>query len=390
MAVVYVTGQPEFIIKIRLKKGMYMAKVTFENVWKKYGSIEAVKNLNVDCRDREFLCLLGPSGCGKSSTLRMVAGLEQITEGKIYIDDVVVNDVDPHLRNIAMVFESYALYPHKKVFDNMAYPLKIQKLPEKEIEKKVRHAARILNIEELLGRWPRQLSGGQKQRVAIGRAIVRNPKVFLLDEPISHLDAKLRTHMRGELKRLHKDLNSTMIYVTHDQLEAMSMADRIAVLDLGVLQQIGTPDEVFNHPNNKFVAGFLGDPPMNFVGCTLVKEGKSYNIVHDQFKFGLPQSVCDHFINKEIEEKLPIELGIRPESFLLFTSRPDSYDVAGKVYITEPLGEDVIVDITIGEEKIKAKTSIDFQGKIDEPVYLKIKFERIHIFNTTTGESLLV
>lgn len=366
-----------------------MSRVRFQDVCKRYGDVEAVKGLNLECNDKEFLCLLGPSGCGKSSTLRMVAGLEFVTEGKIFIDDICVNDIDPHRRNIAMVFENYALYPHKRVFDNMAYPLRIQKLPEEKIKEKVRHAAKILDIEELMDRWPRQLSGGQKQRVAVGRAIVRDPKVFLLDEPISHLDAKLRTHMRGELKRLHKDLDATTIYVTHDQLEAMSMADRIAVMNIGILQQLGTPDEVFNHPVNKFVAGFLGDPPMNFIGCTLAGDGKRYHIVHDQFKFDLPQSVSDHFINKEISEHFPIELGIRPESFLLFTKPTDKYDMAGKIYVTEPLGEDVIVDISIGEEKIKAKTVIGFKGNIDDPVYMKIKFERIHIFERDTGNSLL-
>ena len=238
-----------------------MARVKLENVWKKYGDVEAVRNVTLECRDKEFLCLLGPSGCGKSSTLRMIAGLEYVTEGKIYIGDRCVNEIDPYKRDIAMVFESYALYPHKKVYDNMAYPLRVQKYKEDEIKMRVGRAAEILDIKELLDRWPRQLSGGQKQRVAIGRAIVRDPKVFLLDEPISHLDAKLRTHMRGELKRLHRDLDATMVYVTHDQLEGMTMADRIAVMNLGQLQQVGTPDEVFNHPKNKFVAGFIGGSP---------------------------------------------------------------------------------------------------------------------------------
>jgi len=366
-----------------------MAKVKFENVWKKYGNVEAVKGLSLECKDREFLCLLGPSGCGKSSTLRMVAGLEQITEGKIYINDTVVNEVDPHLRDIAMVFESYALYPHKSVFENMAYPLRVQKLPDEQIRKKVEYAARILDIGELLKRWPRQLSGGQKQRVAIGRAIVRNPKVFLLDEPISHLDAKLRTHMRGELKRLHKDLNATMIYVTHDQLEAMTMADRIAVLNFGVLQQFGTPDEVFNHPSNKFVAGFLGDPPMNFIACNMEKENGAYHLVHEQFNITLPESVSKDLNVDKMDKTIPVEVGIRPESFILHNTPPENYDVTGKIYITEPLGEDVIVDILIGNDKIKAKIVAGFKCDIDDPVYMNIKFDRIHIFDQNTGKSLL-
>ena len=366
-----------------------MAEVRLENVWKKYGDVEAVKNLNIDCRDKEFLCILGPSGCGKSSTLRMIAGLESITAGKIYIDGIAVNNLEPFERDIAMVFENYALYPHKTVFENMAYPLKVQKLPNEQIRKKVNYAAEILDIGTVLERYPRQLSGGQKQRVAIGRAIVRNPKVFLLDEPISHLDAKLRTHMRGELKRLHKDLDATMIYVTHDQLEAMSMADRIAVLNFGVLQQIGTPDEVFNHPSNKFVAGFLGDPPMNFIKCSLEKNGKSYYIMHEQFKFNLPESVLIRFKEKNIANGSSVELGIRPESFNLYNKPPDIYDIEGKIYITEPLGEDIIIDILVGEEMIKAKTVIGYKCDIDDPVYMKINFDKIHLFDGKTGESLL-
>jgi len=366
-----------------------MARVRFEKVWKKYGDVEAVKELNLECRDREFLCLLGPSGCGKSSTLRMVAGLEYITSGSIYIDEVRVNEVDPHRRDIAMVFESYALYPHKKVFENIAYPLRVQKLPDAKVKEKVHHAAKILDIEGLMDRWPRQLSGGQKQRVAIGRAIVRDPKVFLLDEPISHLDAKLRTYMRGELKRLHKDLDATMIYVTHDQLEAMTMADRIAVMNLGVLQQAGTPDEVFNRPKNKFVAGFLGDPPMNFIACKMIRDGGAYQIAHSQFKFRLPESVTSQFAKKPEKDETDVEIGIRPESFVLSDKPGDSYDIAGKIYITEPLGEDVIIDITVGEEKVKAKTVIGYKANIDDPVYMKIKFERIHLFDSATGESLL-
>ncbi len=366
-----------------------MARVKLEKVWKRYGNVEAVKDLNLECKDREFLCLLGPSGCGKSSTLRMIAGLEYITEGKIYIDDRVVNDVDPYKRDIAMVFESYALYPHKKVFENMAYPLRVQRYPEEEIRKRVHRAAEILDIAGLLDRWPRQLSGGQKQRVAIGRAIVRDPKVFLLDEPISHLDAKLRTHMRGELKRLHKDLDATMIYVTHDQLEAMTMADRIVVMNLGVLQQVGTPDEVFNHPRNKFVAGFLGDPPMNFIPCRLMRNGGSRKVVHPQFTLELPQSLVGKFADKDLPDSFEVELGLRPESFELFPKPVDRCDMQGKIYVTEPLGEDVIIDIALGEEKLKARTVIGHNWQIDDPVYMRVRYDRIHLFDRKTQESLL-
>jgi ABC-type sugar transport system ATPase subunit len=271
----------------------------------------------------------------------------------------------------------------------MAYFLRIAKEPIEEITKKVRRAAKILDIEGLLDRMPRQLSGGQKQRVAIGRAIVRNPKVFLLDEPISHLDAKLRTHMRGELKRLHRDLDATMIYVTHDQLEAMTMADRIAVLNFGVLQQFGTPDQVFNYPANKFVAGFLGDPPMNFIPSTLKKKGKGFEVSHPEFAFDLPESVSAG-LPQDLPDEKRIDLGVRPESFILFREKPDKYQIEGQVYITEPLGEDVIIDITIGEDRVKAKTVIGFQCELDQPIYMQIKFDRIHFFDADTEQSLLV
>ena len=366
-----------------------MAQVKLEKVWKKYGDVEAVKDLNIECKDREFLCLLGPSGCGKSSTLRMIAGLEHITEGKIYINDVVVNNVDPYKRDIAMVFENYALYPHKKVFENLAYPLRVQKQPMEEITKRVNRAAEILEISALLDRWPRQLSGGQKQRVAVGRAIVRDPKVFLLDEPISHLDAKLRTHMRGELKRLHRDLDATMIYVTHDQLEAMTMADRIVVMNFGVLQQLGTPDEVFNHPKNKFVAGFLGDPPMNFVPCILHKNAGGYQVVHEQFKLQLPDTVIRKFTKKDNPDGMSIDLGLRPESLELSSSAGAGTEMTGTIYVTEPLGEDIIIDISLGKEKVKARTVIGQSWQIDAPIYMKVRYDRIHMFDSRTEESLL-
>ncbi len=366
-----------------------MAQVKLEKVWKKYGDVEAVKNLNIDCRDREFLCLLGPSGCGKSSTLRMIAGLEAITSGKVYINDAVVNGIDPYRRDIAMVFENYALYPHRKVYENLAYPLRVQKKPQAEIDARVKRAADILEITPLLDRWPRQLSGGQKQRVAIGRAIVRDPKVFLLDEPISHLDAKLRTHMRGELKRLHRDLDATMIYVTHDQLEAMTMADRIAVLNFGELQQLGTPDDVFNHPQNKFVAGFLGDPPINFLPCRLHKNEAGWQMVHERFKLQLPESVTRKFIRKDLADGMAVDLALRPESFEVFPMQVPGADMTGNVYVTEPLGEDIIIDISIGKEKVKARTVIGGNWQIDAPIWMKVRYDRVHLFDSSTEETLL-
>ncbi len=242
-----------------------MASLTFNGVWKRYDQVEAVKDLNLAVADGEFLCLLGPSGCGKSSSLRMIAGLEFISDGDILLDDRRINDLEPRHRDIAMVFESYALYPTKTVFENMANPLRLRKASKDEIDRRVRETARILEIERLLDRRPSQLSGGQKQRVAIGRVLVREPKAFLFDEPIAHLDAKLRARMRGELKHIQKTLGTTTVYVTHDQLEGMSMADRIAIMRDGVLQQVGTPYEVFNRPANVWVATFVGDPPMNIL-----------------------------------------------------------------------------------------------------------------------------
>ena len=242
-----------------------MAKISFRNIWKKYGEFQAVKDLNIDVEDGSFLSILGPSGCGKSSTMRMVAGLEHITAGDLLFDEVRVNDLAPKDRDVAMVFENYALYPHKTVFENMANPLKLRGQDPARIKERVQSAANLLEIGQLLERRPQELSGGQKQRVAIGRAIVREPKLFLFDEPIAHLDAKLRAHMRSEIKHLQRTLGTTMIYVTHDQLEAMTMADQIAVMHEGILQQLGSPREVYNKPVNAWVAGFVGEPAMNFM-----------------------------------------------------------------------------------------------------------------------------
>ncbi|MBC7189910.1 ATP-binding cassette domain-containing protein, partial [Candidatus Aerophobetes bacterium] len=246
-----------------------MAEVILKGVYKRYGRVEAVKNLNLHIKDKEFFCLLGPSGCGKSSTLRMIAGLEEISEGIIKIGNRIINNLEPKDRDVAMVFENYALYPHMTVYENLSYPLKGRGMTSSEIDKRVRYIAGLLQIAELLDRKPRQLSGGQKQRVALGRAIVRNPQVFLMDEPISHLDAKLRTLMRAELKRLQRELNTTTIYATPDQREAIAMADTIAIINKGEIQQIGTPLEIFNFPANEFVAGFTGEPPMNLFDCSV-------------------------------------------------------------------------------------------------------------------------
>lgn len=368
-----------------------MAEVLLENVVKKYGKVEAVKGLNLHCNDKEFLVLLGPSGCGKSSTLRMIAGLESISGGEISIDGVLVNQMHPSKRDIAMVFETYALYPHKTVFENMAYPLKIRKMSKGEIKQQVERAAEILEIGPLLERYPRQLSGGQKQRVAIGRAIVRDPKVFLMDEPISHLDTKLRSHMRGELKHLHKELSQTFIYVSHDQTEAMSMADRIAVMNLGELQQFDTPENIFNKPVNVFVAGFVGDPPMNFLPCTLVPGQERWEIQFKQFTIPVPERVRSmaEEAGTEFSGPYQITLGIRPDNIILKKEQTKPDDLAGRIYITEPLGSYMIVDVEVAGERVKVRADISFAGRRKDPIFLELDGDHMHLFDAATTCSLI-
>lgn len=368
-----------------------MAKVTLINVWKRYGKVEAVKNLNLECEDKEFFCLLGPSGCGKSSTLRMIAGLESISAGEILIDDHVVNEVEPKDRDIAMVFESYALYPHKTVFENMSFPLRAGKrnYTKAQIKERVQRAAGILEIPELLDRYPKQLSGGQRQRVAIGRAIVREPRVFLMDEPISHLDAKLRTHMRGELKHLQKVLGATMIYVTHDQLEAMSMADRIAILNFGILQQVGAPYEIFHHPANRFVAGFVGDPPMNFIDCRLRVTADRWDLIGDAFQITVPPELVGkikengHDFSGEVEAIL----GARPESIAISAEKLGEESFEAEVYVTEPLGEEMIIDLTVQKDRLKLRSHADMDLRMGDKVWLDINKKKMHLFNKSTEEA---
>ncbi len=368
-----------------------MAEVLLKNVVKKYGKVEAVKSLNLRCKDKEFLVLLGPSGCGKSSTLRMIAGLESISSGDITIAGTKVNQMHPSKRDIAMVFETYALYPHKTVFENMAYPLRIRKMSKSEITIRVERAAEILEIGPMLERYPRQLSGGQKQRVAIGRAIVRDPKVFLMDEPISHLDAKLRGHMRGELKHLHKELNQTFIYVSHDQTEAMSMADRIAVMNLGELQQFDTPGKIFNEPVNEFVAGFVGDPPMNFLPCTLVTGEESWSIEFKQFVVEVPERVRKLAMEAgaQLSGRHEVTLGIRPDNVMLKPERTKPDDLAGEIYITEPLGSYMIVDVEVGGERVKVRADIGFPGRSKDPIFLELDGAHMHLFDAATSRSLI-
>jgi multiple sugar transport system ATP-binding protein len=318
-----------------------MASVTYDQVVKRFGDVVAVDDLNIEVADKEFLVLVGPSGCGKSTALRLLAGLEDITEGKILIGDRVVNDVAPKDRDIAMVFQSYALYPHMSVYDNMAFGLKLRKMDKEEIKRRVNDAAEILGIEALLDRKPRQLSGGQRQRVAVGRAIVREPNVFLLDEPLSNLDAKLRVQTRTQITKLHKELQTTFIYVTHDQTEAMTMASRIAVMNYGVLQQIDTPQNLYDRPDNKFVAGFIGSPAMNFFEAKIEKADGKLVVDAASFQVEIPKEKESVYANHAGK---PIIFGIRPEDVHDPKFTPPNItpaNIPAKVEVTELMGNEI-------------------------------------------------
>ncbi|MEO1190194.1 MAG: ABC transporter ATP-binding protein [Pseudomonadota bacterium] len=361
-----------------------MASVTIENVWKYYGKTAAVRDLNLFAEDGEFLCLLGPSGCGKSSTLRMLAGLEHISAGDIRFGEKRVNDIPPKDRDIAMVFENYALYPHKTVYDNIANALRLQKLDKATIDQKVKKAAGLLEIDHLLDRRPVALSGGQKQRTAIGRAIVREPALFLFDEPIAHLDAKLRAHMRVELKLMQRALGTTMIYVTHDQLEALSMADRVAVMHDGVLQQFGPPQEVYHKPANIWVAGFVGEPPMNFLDCDVVEEGGEMLVRHPSFTTALlPEQAA---IMRDSGSGRQATLGIRPDEIAISDAQQGEA-FAGKVLITEPLGGDLLVDVEVGDNKVLVKAKPSYQGTGGDTCFLTFDRDRWHLFAKEDGQA---
>ncbi|RLF04888.1 MAG: sugar ABC transporter ATP-binding protein [Thermoprotei archaeon] len=364
-----------------------MARVVLKNVTKKFGRIIAVNKINLQVNDGEFMVLLGPSGCGKTTTLRLIAGLEYPDEGEIYIGDKLVNDVPPKDRDVAMVFQSYALYPHMKVYDNIAFPLKLRKLPKREIDRKVREVAKLLQISDLLDRKPAQLSGGQQQRVALARAIVREPKVFLMDEPLSNLDAKLRVYMRAELKKLQKELKITTIYVTHDQVEAMTMADRIAVMNNGEIQQVGTPMEIYEKPKNLFVAGFIGSPPMNFMDGTLLVKGDEAVVEVDDLVIKLPKALAGLFKGFPVETK--VILGIRPKDVIVSKAPlKGQVNVQAEVYVVEPLGSETIVNFKVGDRILKAKTT-----KVDvmpgDEVYVSFAPDKLYIFDKKTGKSLL-
>ena len=359
-----------------------MSSVRLHNVWKYYGKTVAVKELNITCPEGEFLSILGPSGCGKSSTLRMLAGLEHISSGDILFGDRRVNELPPKDRDIAMVFENYALYPHKSVFENMANPLRLRGFSGADIAQKVKRAAQMLEIEHLLERKPQELSGGQKQRTAIGRAIVREPKLFLFDEPIAHLDAKLRTRMRGELKLMQRRLATTMIYVTHDQLEAMSMADRIAVMHNGVLQQLGTPQEIYNHPVNEWVAGFVGEPPMNFLDCELVEENGGFVLTHPSFRQSVPDEQA--MLLRNTLRDPAVRLGIRPDQIRIDVNS-GTRTVEAEIAIVEPLGGDTLVDVDVAGSRMLVKTDPNFEGSMGGHCHLTFDTARWHLFARDNG-----
>lgn len=350
---------------------------------KRFGDVIAVDNLNLEARDKEFVVFLGPSGCGKTTSLRCIAGLETPEEGEIYIGDTLVNDLEPKDRNIAMVFQNYALYPHMTVYRNMAFPLENFGYTKEDADKRIREVAELLQVDALLERRPTQLSGGQMQRVALGRAIVREPRAFLMDEPLSNLDAKLRVHMRAELKKLQKELGVTTIYVTHDQVEAMTMGDRIAILNDGVLQQYASPQIVYSQPSNEFVAGFVGSPPINFFDCTLTREGL---LDAGEFQYPLPEETLEVARSATSDE---IMMGIRPQDVVAYrTGKERNGLIRTKLYTTEPLGDMMILDLQIGKQLVKVVVSPDFDlGDADE-IWIAIPPEKIHLFDRKTGEAL--
>jgi len=367
-----------------------MAQVTLENVSKCYeNKIKVVDNISLDIKDKEFLVLVGPSGCGKSTTLRMIAGLEEITSGKITIADRVVNDVPAKDRDIAMVFQNYALYPHMTVFENMAFGLKLRRYPKDEIERRVKEGASILGINHLLDRRPRELSGGERQRVAVGRAIVRKPLVFLFDEPLSNLDAKLRVQMRTELKKLHQRLLATMIYVTHDQVEAMTMGDRIAVMRNGIVQQIDEPTTIYDKPKNKFVAGFIGSPPMNFLNGKILKTDGHVYFNEGRFKVKLVDTMSPKllaYVNKDVI------MGIRSEDIydkLFVSEAPPENVVTVTCEVIEPMGSEVYLYLNTGKQTFVARVGAHNRPEVNQDMDLVFDMSKVHFFDCNSEETII-
>ncbi len=364
-----------------------MAGLKLNNIVKRYSNgFVAVSDFNLDIGDKEFIIFVGPSGCGKSTTLRMIAGLEEISDGELYIGDKLMNDVAPKDRDIAMVFQNYALYPHMSVYDNMAFGLKLRKTPKEEIDKRVREAARILDIEHLLDRKPKALSGGQRQRVAMGRAIVREPKVFLMDEPLSNLDAKLRVQMRAEISKLHQRLQTTFVYVTHDQTEAMTLGTRIVVLKDGIIQQVDSPSNLYSKPNNLFVAGFIGSPQMNFLDAKVKKTGNDVYLSFGDYSIKLPEAKAAKLIEGNYDGK-EIALGIRPEDVhdedIFISSSPESI-VEAHVEVTELLGAEVYLYLVIAGQTMTARVDPRTKAKPGDKIKVAFDVNRLHAFDKST------
>jgi len=366
-----------------------MASVTYKNVSKRFGDVVAVNDMDIHVEDKEFLVLVGPSGCGKTTALRLLAGLEEVTEGTILIEDRVVNDIAPKDRDIAMVFQSYALYPHYSVFDNMAFGLKLRKTPKEEIKRRVQEAAEILGIEQLLDRKPRQLSGGQRQRVAVGRAIVREPKVFLFDEPLSNLDAKLRVQTRAEISKLHQRLQTTFIYVTHDQVEAMTMATRIAVLKDGLIQQVDTPQNLYDRPSNIFVAGFIGSPAMNFFDARLDRSDGALIVDANAFKIPVPESRVKVF---EPHIGNQVIFGIRPDDIHDPAFTPPGIQAApveANVDVTELMGNEIFMHLEMGESSAVGRIDPRTKLRVGDRAQLVFNVENMHLFEPTGDQKAI-
>jgi multiple sugar transport system ATP-binding protein len=359
-----------------------MAEVALQNLNKNFDEVYAVRDVNLSIRDKEFIVLVGPSGCGKTTTLRMVAGLESISSGRILIDDKVINDLPPMDRDIAMVFQNYALYPHMSVYDNMAFGLKMRKFDRADIGRRVQEAAHILGIEQLLQRKPRQLSGGQRQRVALGRAIVRHPQVFLFDEPLSNLDAKLRVQMRVELKKLHDRLGTTAIYVTHDQVEAMTLGDRVVVMKDGLVQQVGEPLELYNEPANRFVAGFLGSPAMNFATVAVREAGGGLWAEDGVIRIRVPEEIANHLRRYAGQQ---VTMGIRPEDLhIAGEADPPDLGFEAVVEVVEKLGSEILLDMAVGEHTMVASIEPNLRVGVHEKLRLAMNPQRLHFFDAAS------
>jgi len=374
-------------IKWKYRQEDKLASVEFNHVWKIYGgTVEAVVDACWKCEDGEFFSILGPSGCGKSSSMRMIAGLEEITRGEILFNDRVVNALPPTERNVAMVFENWALYPNLTVYENIAFPLRVRKLPESEIDHKVKEAARFLNLENILQSGVKRLSGGEMQRVSIGRAIVRNPEVLIMDEPISHLDAGLRARMRDELKTQVSKLGVTTLYITHDQVESMAMADRIAIMNLGKIQQIGTPLEIYYNPYNEFVGGFIGEPPMNFALCNLSTDNGDRFVESPSFKFKLERELSSLF--NKYEGSSEVKIGVRPEDVWVSLSPKEGW-FPMDVDFVEPQGERTIISLRLKSgDFFLTEISGDLRPEVGHIIYVRFDQRHIHFFDTKTGTNI--